>query len=128
MTPEEVVQKERLKVVVSTVILLKHIDANTAVPQLRPFFAASGGAGPAIGSAGNPQSLLLTGFADQVAGVVRLLRAVDLPERESGASNYLHAQLARLSEANGKCWKELTAVRERLALLEAQVADYKKKE
>ena len=80
MTPEEVLRRPNLKMVVVTSVTLEHTQVQVATNSLRPFFASSGQAGGAmtIGNVGSNQAMLLMGFADQVAAAIRLVRLADV--------------------------------------------------
>ena len=83
LAPEEVLSRSALKIWASTVVALKHLDANVAVNSLRPFFATNqSGSGLIVGSVGGSRSLLLSGFSDQVANAIRLLQDADQPQAE----------------------------------------------
>ena len=81
-TPEEILRQPDLKMVVYTQLELQHIDANYAANSLRPFFAQTAANQPTmvIGTAGSTSTLLLSGFQDQVAQALRLVRVCDRPE------------------------------------------------
>jgi len=122
LSPDEVLRKSRMKVQVLTSVPLKHLDAAKASQQLRPFFTSGGGRnGLQFGNAGNQRSLLLQGYASQVAGAIRLLREVDKPEREAFPKTY-YTQLRALVASTNQQANSLQAVKQRLADLEAQFA------
>ena len=81
MTPEEVLRRPNLKMVVVTSVPLEHMQVQVATNSLRPFFASSGQNSGAlmVGNVGNNRAMLLQGFADQVAAAIRLLRLADVP-------------------------------------------------
>lgn len=84
MDPDQVLRRPQLKMVVVTTVQLRHINAVIATNALRPFFS-SGNQPPGsltIGNVGNQASIVLLGFADQVAAAIRLLRECDRPEAE----------------------------------------------
>ncbi|MBL9077216.1 MAG: hypothetical protein JNL08_06925 [Planctomycetes bacterium] len=80
-TPEQILAQPTLRMPVSTVVELKHINAPIAVNALRPFFASTGGPGSplTIGSVGNISSVLVTGMQDQVALAIDMVRQCDVP-------------------------------------------------
>ncbi len=104
--PEQVLARPDLKVMVLTVVPLKHVNATMATNALRPFFASSGapqgGGSLTLGNVGNNASMLLLGMQDQVAQAIRLLQACDVPmspedaERMRPGGNRLEAIEARL--------------------------------
>ncbi len=81
MTPADVQQRTTLKIPVMTTVELQHIDAPIATNALRGFFSATGGHGGGImlGNVGNNRAILLQGFPDQVASVLRMLQQIDRP-------------------------------------------------
>ena len=85
-TIEQVLQRPTLKVAVTAVVELKHINAQLANNALRPFFASSGGhqvgGSLMIGNVGSASSLLLSGMQDQVAQAIRMIRICDVPQPE----------------------------------------------
>lgn len=88
MTPEQVKKIAKRHVGVTTSFTFKHIDAARASQQLRPFFAASAGAGAHMCFVAlTSKSLIMTGFASQVARAMELLEMVDTPEpvKQAGA-------------------------------------------
>jgi hypothetical protein len=82
-SPEEVLARPNLKLAVTTVVPLEHINATIATNALRPFFASSGassgGSSLTIGNVGGAKSMLISGMQDQVAQAIRLIRKCDLP-------------------------------------------------
>ncbi len=86
MTPEEVLRRPNLKMVVVTALPLEHVQVQVATNSLRPFYAAGGqpGAALTLGNVGNNRAMLLQGFADQVAAAIRLLRLTDVPPPDVG--------------------------------------------
>ena len=88
MTPEEVLRRPNLKMVVVTVVPLEHTQVQVATNSLRPFFASGGqpGATLTIGNVGSNRAMLLQGFASQVAAAIRLLRLADVPPKEVNRS------------------------------------------
>ena len=105
MTPEQVLRRPNLKMVVLTVVPLEHTQVQVATNSLRPFFAFSGqSVGLTIGNVGNNRAILLQGFADQVAAAIRILRSADIPPRESELSldRRIQALERRVSELEDK--------------------------
>ncbi|MBM4063364.1 MAG: hypothetical protein FJ265_20035 [Planctomycetes bacterium] len=81
-TIEQVLARPNLRMPVTTVFKLQHVNAAVATNALRPFLASTsnaGGGAPFLGSVGNNSAMLITGFQDRVAAVVRLLQTVDVP-------------------------------------------------
>lgn len=82
-TPEQILARPNLKMSVSVVVPLKHVNATIATNALRPFFASTGGpqAGGSltIGNVGNNSAMLVSGLQDQVANAIRLLQVADIP-------------------------------------------------
>ncbi len=129
LSPDEVLRKSELKVYVLTSFSLKHIDATRAAQQLRPLFMAGGGLNVLnFGTAGTKQSLILQGYAGQVASAIHLLRGVDMPQRQVVASprrepsEHVSQQLALLSRAAKATATSRLAMQKRLTDLEARFA------
>jgi hypothetical protein len=81
-SPEELLARPTLRVPVSTVIKLRHINATVATNALRPFFAATGGPNAGsltLGNVGNNTAILITGLQDQVAAAIRMIQIADVP-------------------------------------------------
>lgn len=82
-SPEQVLERPNLKLPVTTVVSLEHINATIATNALRPFFASTGapmgGSSLTIGNVGSSKALLVSGMQDQVAQAIRLIRKCDLP-------------------------------------------------
>ena len=79
---DEVLARPNLKLWVTTVVPLEHINATIATNALRPFFASTGsphGSSLTIGNVGGARSMLVSGMQDQVAQAIRLIRKCDLP-------------------------------------------------
>jgi hypothetical protein len=99
-TPEEILQRPRLKQVVFTEVKLEHINANIATNALRPFFAIGAGPaasiGPTFGTAGSNSVILISGFQDQVAQMIQLLRACDVTGPEVPAD--VNERIMRLEQ------------------------------
>ena len=83
-SPEEVLARPDLRMAVTTVVQLQHINATIATNAMRPFFAStgapSGGGSLTLGNVGNNTGILLSGMQDQVANAIRMLRLVDVPQ------------------------------------------------
>ena len=96
-TVEQVLRRPNLKVAVTVVFELKHINAQIANVSLRPFFGSTGGnhgGSMMIGNAGSTSSLLLSGMQDQVAQAIRMIRLCDVPQPERivpGATSFTSA-------------------------------------
>jgi hypothetical protein len=82
-SPRQILAQPSLRMPVSTVIELQHINAVVATNALRPFFASTGGPGPAssltLGNVGNVGSLLVIGMQDQVAMAISIVQQCDVP-------------------------------------------------
>ncbi|MCU0866824.1 MAG: hypothetical protein MUC36_23815 [Planctomycetes bacterium] len=81
-TVEQVLARPNLKVPITTVFELKHINATIATNALRPFFASVGAANGSqltLGNVGNNSAMLVSGMQDQVAQAIRLLQRCDTP-------------------------------------------------
>ncbi len=108
-SPEEILAHPDLRMAVTTVVQLEHINATIATNALRPFFAntgaPSGGGSLTLGNVGNNAGMLLSGMQDQVANAIRLLRLVDVPspkEPEQGLTEQvesLQQRVAKLEKA-----------------------------
>lgn len=83
VTPDQVLARPNLKVAVTTVVPLQHINATIATNALRPFFASTGapagGQTLTLGNVGTGSAMLLSGMQDQVAQAIQLLKACDVP-------------------------------------------------
>jgi hypothetical protein len=79
MKPEEILRRPNLKVMISTSLKLEHNSASRVAASVRPFFAGGGAGAYSIqmGTAGNDTTLFLTGFVDQVAAAIKMLREAD---------------------------------------------------
>ena len=109
-TPEEILARPTLRMPVTTVVDLQHINAVIATNALRPFFASSGGSGVTsltIGNVGNVGSLLINGLQDQVAQAISVVRQCDVPPPPDA--------VPPLAE-------KLEALERRIAALEAKLA------
>lgn len=77
---DDVLARPNLRVPVTTVVKLDHINATVANNALRPFFANMGGSpvgSITLGTVGNQSAMLISGMQNQVAGAVRLLQQCD---------------------------------------------------
>ena len=82
--PEEILLRPQLKVMVVTIVELKHTNAQLAQNALRPFFANGSHRrdGINIGTVGNVQSLLIQGFQDRVAQAIKMVQLSDVPQED----------------------------------------------
>jgi hypothetical protein len=117
-TPEQVLARPTLRMPVTVVVSLKHINAIVATNALRPFFASAGPtASLTIGNAGNAGALILTGLQDQVATAVKLVQTVDVPPPPEAAPTpterleQLEARLARIEKLLEKAAEKPTEKR-----------------
>jgi hypothetical protein len=110
-TVDEVLARPQLRMFVSTTLLLKNINATVATNALRPFLATNPSqAGTLIlGTGGSNNGLVITGFQDQVAALVKTIRNLD-----DGASKEQQAGDERIA-----------ALERRIAALEARLAEKK---
>ena len=87
-SPEAVLARPNLKLPVTTVVPLDHINAPVATNALRPFFASTGGPGAGsmltIGNVGGSRAMLVSGMQDQVAQAIRLIKKCDVPGSMDG--------------------------------------------
>lgn len=87
-SPEEVLARPNLKLAVTTLVPLEHINATIATNALRPFLvsmgAAQSGSALTIGNIGGAEAMLISGMQDQVAQAIRLIRKCDLPGSMDG--------------------------------------------
>ena len=112
-SPAEILARPTLVMPVTTAVQLKHINAAIATNSLRPFFASSGGPNSSvtIGNVGNNTSLLISGFQDQVANVLRILETSDVPGPE------IAPQITELIES---LQKRIEALEKKLAQIQPQ--------
>jgi len=111
---EAVLSRPNLKLAVTVVVPLEHINATIATNALRPFFASSGGmpvGSLTIGNVGNNKSLLMSGMQDQVVQAIRLVQKCDQPGSYEGQGmpmpdmdrvGKLEARVKALEEQLGK--------------------------
>ncbi|MFO1032441.1 MAG: hypothetical protein U1F60_15270 [Planctomycetota bacterium] len=80
-TVEAVLARPNLKMPVTVMMPLEHINAPIATNALRPFFASVGPVSPSltIGNVGNNRAMLISGMQDQVVQAIRLLQKCDIP-------------------------------------------------
>jgi type II secretory pathway component GspD/PulD (secretin) len=87
-SPEMVLARPNLKLMVTTVVPLEHVNATIATNALRPFFASTGapsaGGSLTLGNVGTNKALLVSGMQDQVAQAIRLLQKCDVPGSPDG--------------------------------------------
>jgi hypothetical protein len=87
-SPEQVLARPNLKLVVTTMVPVEHINATIATNALRPFFASTGapagGSSLTLGNVGSNKALLLSGMQDQVAQAIRLIKKCDVPGSMDG--------------------------------------------
>lgn len=95
MSPEQVLARRNEQVMVTCTVSTQRVNANTAQTQLRPFLAQAGSAqGNVIaGSVGDGGTLILTGYAPQVASALDIVAAA-----ESDSSQYLGTYGERISK------------------------------
>jgi hypothetical protein len=109
-SPEEILARPDLRMAVTTVVQLQHINATIATNALRPFFAStgspSGGASLTLGNVGNNTGMLLSGMQDQVANAIRMLRLVDVPPAQPPVQG-LTEQIEALQDRVAKLEKAL---------------------
>ena len=105
---------------VLTLVPLQHIDANRAAQQLRPFFAAANQRGNMLqfGSAGSADSLLVQGWADEVAAAIQLLRIADQPEAAKSMWGDFREGMAAMSAQLATQKKAIDALVKRVQQLE----------
>lgn len=109
-SPEEILARPDLRMAVTTVVQLQHINATIATNALRPFFASTGspngGSSLTLGNVGNNTGMLLSGMQDQVANAVRMLRLVDVPTAQPPTPG-LAEQIEALQDRVAKLEKAL---------------------
>jgi hypothetical protein len=84
MTPQKVQANRNLRIPVTVTYPLQHINAGAATNQLRPFFAAGSVAAITLASAGD--SVVIGGFAPEVANAIDLLERIDAAPAEQPAA------------------------------------------
>jgi hypothetical protein len=112
LTPEEVLAKPNLRMFVTTIVRVQHLNALGVNNALRQFYASSGnnrpGAGVILGSTGSNSSMILAGMQNEVANALRLLAKADQhaekePQPELAERlQRLEAKVARLEAAAKK--------------------------
>jgi len=82
---ESILARPNLVIPVTTVIKLKHINAQRAMNSLRPFYASgvTGRYGLEIGSTGSTSTLILQGMQYQVAHAIRMLQRSDVADAKN---------------------------------------------
>lgn len=99
--PEQVLARSSLRLPVTTVVKLKHINATIATNALRPFYASTGspqgGGSLTLGNVGNNTAILLSGMQDQVAGAIRMLEICDVPPAAGEAAPDLAERIEALT-------------------------------
>lgn len=119
LTPEEVLRKSRMRIIVATVVPLTHIPALRASQSLRPFFSSSNGLGTlSIGSSGTDSSLLLKGFAQNVAVAIGMLETMDKVEKAANPTANQTGQIAYLQKQHLHQQGRVRALESRIAQLE----------
>jgi len=119
-TPEEILQRPRLKQPVSTVLPLQSINANIATNALRPFFATgAGGAWLTIGTVGSNNAILLTGMQSEVAKAIALVREAEKapapkPDAAVPADTDVQKRLAAIEQTLAAMQKQLAELLQRL--------------
>lgn len=94
-SPEEVLERQDRIEMVSTTVVVHHLNAQIAVNSLRPFFAQSSPAtGLTVGSTGDTRTVVLQGFAPQVATAIRMLHRAD----EAAADAQQREHLERIEQ------------------------------
>ena len=117
LTVAEVLRRERYKVIVRTTFTLKHIRADMAVQNLRQLIQ-----GLQIGTPGTQRSLVLIGFANQVAAAIRMLEDLDDPGKVSTyQSRNIFSHFQNLQERTTSHAKSISDLTHKLAALEALV-------
>lgn len=121
---DEVLKRPNLKLFVQVAVPLQHINANIATNALRPFFSGYGGGsnmpGLVVGTAGTNEAVLLMGFADQVAGCIRLLQQCDKPLEER------NPDLASLQQAVASLQNSISELQARVATSQRQITELQK--
>jgi len=98
--PEEIRRRTRLKMVVATAVRLERASASRVVNSVRPLLAGIGAGvgGVQIGTGGHERTVLLLGFADQLAAALRMRQEVDKnAEAAPGVSERLDTVERRLA-------------------------------
>lgn len=112
LTPEEVLAKPNLRLFVTTIVRVQHLNAVGANNALRPFYSYNGnnrpGTGLILGSTGSNSSVILAGMQNEVANALLLLAKADQhaekePQPELAERlQRLEAKVARLEAAAKK--------------------------
>lgn len=112
--PDEVLQRPRLRELVTTALPLLHLDANAIAAQLCAHFALQGAWQPGAPTAAalGPRTLMLHGFRDQVAEALLAVRRIDAAV---GAT-------VIAAPSNEALWQRLHALEQEVATLRAELA------
>jgi hypothetical protein len=120
-TPEEVLQRPNLKQMVFVTLPLQHINAQIATNALRPFFMSNQQVPTLqIGTAGTNEALIMTGFSDQIATCIQMLRVCDRPLEERNQD--LNNALMTIQNLQGT----VAELQTRMATAQKQIADLQK--
>ncbi|MCA8951834.1 MAG: hypothetical protein KDE27_20155 [Planctomycetes bacterium] len=113
-SPAEILARPQLRMPVSTVLPLEHINSAVATNALRPFFGARGGqASVSFGSIGSDSALLMTGMQDQVANAVRLIQLADVAKAAESAKPDVETRLEDLARRIGQLEDRIERIVER---------------
>lgn len=121
-SPEEVLQRPNLEQFVLTNLPLQHIDATSAQNALRPFFAQGGSQHHALmfGTSGTGEALLITGFTEQVAACIRIVRECDQPlQKRNPQLHELQQQVVNLQISLGNLQTQFANAQQQIATLQA---------
>jgi hypothetical protein len=114
-TPEQVLARPSLRLFVTVVCTLEHVNATIATNALRPFFASAGGppgiATLTLGNVGTAASIVLNGPQDMVASALLVLRAADVPQPPD-ARPELDARISGLARQNEQLQQRIAALEE----------------
>lgn len=114
-TPEQVLARPSLRLFVTVVCTLEHVNATVATNALRPFFASTGSPGGigtlTLGNVGTAAALVLNGPQDMVASALLLLRAADVPQPPD-ARPELDARVNSLARQNEQLQQRIAALEE----------------
>jgi type II secretory pathway component GspD/PulD (secretin) len=115
MPIEEVLQRATLKMVVSTTIGLKHVNAQAVTNSLRPMLAQQQQTGGLNVGALSGRSIVVTGFADEVARVIKVLQEIDQPgdAPPAGLEERLIERLGKLEARMAALEKRLEPVKDK---------------
>lgn len=113
-TVEAALARPNLKMPVTVMMPLEHINATIATNALRPFFASSGSSiSPSltIGNVGSSRAMLICGMQDQVVQAIRLLQKCDVP----GGSDMMGMPGSADAERIARLEQRVKALEEQLA-------------